>query len=104
MQEQLTSGPLVNWIVMAHDSAEYPMIREFRHGFTHRQVSRHVKVFLGEDRSEFESEVGGSRQTAAAHLRTAVPFAVERFSASATQPSSSSSTEPRSRQTIPSSR
>jgi hypothetical protein len=81
MQAQLTSGPLVNWLVMAHESAEYPTIREFRHGFTHRQVNRHVKVFLGEDRSEFESEVGSSRQTAAAHLRMAVPFAVTRFSA-----------------------
>ena len=81
MQAQLTSGPLVNWLVLAHDSPEYPTIREFRHGFTHRQVSRHVQVFLGEDRSEFVSEVGSSRQTAAAHLRMAIPFAVDRFSA-----------------------
>jgi hypothetical protein len=81
MRARLTSGPLVSWLVLAHDSAEYPTIREFRHGFTHRQVSRHIKIFLGEDRSEFVSEVGSSRQTAAAHLRTAVPFAVNRFSA-----------------------
>ena len=51
----------------ASESAEYPAIREFRHGFTHRLVSRHVKVLLGQPtRSEFESEVGNFRQTAIA--------------------------------------
>jgi hypothetical protein len=67
--------------VRAHESAMYPAIRAFRHGFTHRLVSRHVKVFLGEGRSEYESEVADFRQTAIAHLRTAAPFAVEQFSA-----------------------
>jgi len=79
---QLTSGPLVDWLVRVHESAEYPTIREFRHGFTHRLVSRHVTIRLGQPTpAEFESEVADLRQTAAAHLRMAVPFAVEQFSA-----------------------
>jgi hypothetical protein len=79
---QLTPGPLRDWLVRASESAEYPAIREFRHGFTHRLVSRHVKVLLGQPtRSEFESEVGNFRQTAIAHLQMAAPFAVAQFSA-----------------------
>jgi hypothetical protein len=78
---QLASSPLRDWLVRAHESAEYRPIRAFRHGFTHRLVSRHVKVFLGEGRSEYESEVVDFRQTAVAHLRMAAPFTVEQFSA-----------------------
>ena len=79
---QLTPGPLRDWLVRASESAEYPAIREFRHGFTHRLVSRHVKVLLGQPtRSEFESEVGNFRQTAIAHLQMAAPFAVAQFAA-----------------------
>jgi hypothetical protein len=44
-------------------------------------VSRHVKVILGEGRSEYESGVADFRQTAIAHLRIAAPFAVAQFSA-----------------------
>ena len=66
----------------ASESAEDPAIREFRHGFTHWLVSRHVKVLLGQPtRSEFESEVGNFRQAAIAHLQLAAPFAVAQFSA-----------------------
>jgi hypothetical protein len=89
---QLTSGPLVDWLVRVHESAEYPAIREFRHGFTHRLVSRHVKVLLGQPtRSEFESEVGNFRQTAIAHLHMAVPSPSSSSQPSATQPSTSTS-------------
>jgi hypothetical protein len=78
---QLTPSPLRDWLVSAHESAEYRPIRAFRHGFTHRLVSRHVQVVLGESRSEYESEVADFRQTAVAHLRMAASFSVERFSA-----------------------
>jgi hypothetical protein len=89
---QLTPGPLRDWLVRASESAEYPAIREFRHGFTHLLVSRHVKVLLGQPtRSEYESEVGNFRQTAIAHLQMAAPFAVAQFQPSATRPSTSTS-------------
>jgi hypothetical protein len=78
---QLAASPLRNWLARTHDSAEYRPIRAFRHGFTHRLVSRHVKVVLGEGRSEYESEVADFRQPAIAHLRMAASFSVERFSA-----------------------
>lgn len=78
---KLASSPLRDWLVSAHESAEYRPIRVFRHGFTHRLVSRHVKVILGEGRAEYESEVVDFRQTAIAHLRMAAPFAVAQFSA-----------------------
>ena len=79
---QFLSGPLREWIVRAYKSAEYPQIRAFRHGFTHRLVRRHAKVILGEGRAEYESEVTDFRQTTAiAHLQMAAPFAVEQFSA-----------------------
>jgi hypothetical protein len=80
-QTQLAPSRLRDWLVSAHESAEYGPIRAFRHGFTHRLVSRHVKVTLGEGRSEYESEVADFRQTAIAHLRMAAPFAVAQFSA-----------------------
>ena len=44
-------------------------------------MSRHVKVILGEGRSEYESEVADFRETAIAHLRMAAPFTVAQFSA-----------------------
>jgi hypothetical protein len=66
----------------ATESAEYPRSGSSGTGFTHRLVSRHVKVLLGQPtRSEFESEVGNFRQTAIAHLQLAAPFAVAQFSA-----------------------
>jgi hypothetical protein len=80
-QAQLPPCPLRDWLVSAHESAEYRPIRAFRHGFTHRLVSRHVTVILGEGRSEYESEIADFRQTAIAHLRMAAPFAVAQFSA-----------------------
>jgi hypothetical protein len=78
---QLAPCPLRDWLVSAHESAEYRSIRAFRHGFSHRLVSRHVKVILGEGRAEYESEVADFRQTAITHLRMAAPFAVAQFSA-----------------------
>lgn len=81
-QSELTSGPLVDWLVAVHDSSEYSVIKLFRDAFTHRQVNRHAKVILGQPtQSVFESEVGSSRETAAARLPRATAFAVERFSA-----------------------
>jgi hypothetical protein len=80
-RSKLAPGPLLDWLVGVHDRPEYPTITQFRHGFTHRQVSRHATVLVGEGHAVFESEVGSSRQTAAAHLRMAVPFAVDQFSA-----------------------
>jgi hypothetical protein len=81
-RSKLASGPLVDWLVEVRDSPEYPVIKEFRDGFTHRQVNRHVRVILGQaTQSVFESEVGSSRETAAARLPKATAFAVERFSA-----------------------
>jgi hypothetical protein len=77
----LASSPLRDWLVSAHESTEYRPIRAFRHGFTHRLVSRHVRVILGKGRSEYESEVADFRQTAIAHLRMAAPFTIAQFSA-----------------------
>jgi hypothetical protein len=81
-RSQLISGPLVDWLVGIHESPLYPVIKQFRDGFTHRQVNRHVSVILGQSsRSVFESEVGSSRETAAGHLPRATAFAVIKFSA-----------------------
>jgi hypothetical protein len=87
-----TPGPLRDWLVRASESAEDPAIREFRHGFTHWLVSRHVKVLLGQPtRSEFESEVGNFRQTAIAHLQWRRPSPSRSSQPSATRPSTSTS-------------
>jgi hypothetical protein len=82
LRVQLTPGPLRDWLVRAHESAEVSPIQTFRHGFTHRLVARHLKIRLGEPTPlEIESQVGNFRQTAIAHLPMAVPFALQQFSA-----------------------
>lgn len=82
LRELLTPGPLRDWLVSAHESAEYSPIQTFRHGFTHRLVARHLKIRLGEPTPlEIESQVGKFRQTAIAHLPMAAPFALQQFSA-----------------------
>jgi hypothetical protein len=81
-RSQLASGPLVDWLARVRDSRDYSVNKQFRDGFTHRQVNRRVSVLLGPPTVfRFESEVGTSTQTTVAHLRLAAPFAVEQFSA-----------------------
>ena len=81
-REQLTPGPLRDWIEQARTNHQYHTIREFRHAIHSRLVARHIKIRLGEPTPvEIESQVGSSRQTAIAHLRIAAAFAVEQFSA-----------------------
>jgi hypothetical protein len=46
LRVQLTPGPLRDWLVRAHESAEVSPIQTFRHGFTHRLVARHLKIRL----------------------------------------------------------
>jgi hypothetical protein len=73
---------LVQWLVGVHDSLDFEVLKQFRDGFTHRQVNRRLSVLLSEPTVlRYESEVGTSTQTADELLRIAAPFAVEQFSA-----------------------
>jgi hypothetical protein len=79
---QLAPGPLVQWLVGVHDSLDFEVLKQFRDGFTHRQINRRLSVLLSEPTVfRYESEVGTSTQTADELLRIAAPFAVEQFSA-----------------------
>ena len=79
---QLAPGPLVQWLVGVHDSRDFEVLKQFRDGFTHRQVNRRLSVLLSQPTVfRYESEVGTSTQTAGELLGIAAPFAVEQFSA-----------------------